>query len=178
MGSSFRCYYFCVWDYCRFGICLPHPKTTTCHHQPSVTTHAFAWHSQHKRSIQYVSTIYMLGYPGVMVEFGRTFFFSMPYKKCAKITSVSPGSLADMLYLGVVCLFCAVSTRKRHELSLSQWWQVVVFGLWQTNSEMEISKAPVCTSSNSQVTCIVVNITPAQVQRVTMSHGTGVDSTS
>ena len=133
---------FCTWPmlepYCRFRICLPHPKTTTCHHQPSATTHAFAWHSQHKTSIQYVSTIYPLGYPGVMVEFGRTSFFFHPYKKCAKITSVPPGSLADMLYLHVACLFCAASARRRRESSPSRWWQVVVFGLWQTNSETAI----------------------------------------
>ena len=123
---------------------MPHPKTTTCHHQPSATTHAFAWHLQHKTSIQYTSTIYLLGYLGVMVEFGRTFLFFHPYKKCAKITSVPLGSLADKLYLHVVCLFCAASTRRRHELLPSQWWQVVVFGLWQTNSETAIIKATFC----------------------------------
>ena len=31
----------------------------------SATTHAFAWDSQHKKSIQHVSTTYPLGYPGV-----------------------------------------------------------------------------------------------------------------
>ena len=66
------------------------------------------------------------------------FFFFHCYKKCTKITSVPPGSLADMLYLRVVCLFCAASARRRCELSPSQWWQVVVFGLWQTNSETAI----------------------------------------
>ena len=40
----------------------------------SATTHTFAWHSQHKRSIQHVSTTYLLGYPGVAMEFWRTFF--------------------------------------------------------------------------------------------------------
>ena len=66
------------------------------------------------------------------------FFFFHPYKKCAKITSVPPGPLADMLYLRVVCLFCAASPRQRRESSPSRWWQVVVFGLWQTNSETAI----------------------------------------
>ena len=70
------------------------------------------------------------------------FSFFHPYKKCAKITSVPPGSLADMLYLHVVCLFCAASARRRRESSPSRWWQVVVFGLWQTNSETAI--APRC----------------------------------
>ena len=37
------------------------------------TTHTFTWHSQHKKSIQHVSTTYPLGYPGVTMEFGRTF---------------------------------------------------------------------------------------------------------
>ena len=59
--------------YCRFRICLPHPKTTTSHHQPSATTHAFAWHSQHKTSIQQVSTTCLLGCPGVTMEFGTLF---------------------------------------------------------------------------------------------------------
>ena len=65
--------FFVVHTYCRFGICLPHPKTTTCHHQPSATTHAFAWHSQHKTSIQQVSTTCLLGCPGVTMEFGTLF---------------------------------------------------------------------------------------------------------
>ena len=66
------------------------------------------------------------------------FLYFHPYKKCAKITSVPPGSLADMLHLRVVCFFCAASARQRRESSLSQWWRVVVFGLWQTNSETAI----------------------------------------
>ena len=67
------------------------------------------------------------------------FSFFHPYKKCAEITSVPLGSLADMLYLCVVCLFCTASTRQRRESSPSRWWQVVVFGLWQTKSETAIS---------------------------------------
>ena len=47
----------------------------------SATTHAFAWHSQHKTSIQYVSTTYLLGSPGVTMEFWRTFV--RMEKKCA-----------------------------------------------------------------------------------------------
>ena len=105
--------------YCRFGICLPHPKTTTCHHQPSAMTHTFAWHSQHKTSIQQVSTTCLLGCPGVTMEFGTLFCKDEKKKKCAQILLLPPGTLADMLYLPVVCLFCAVSARQRHESSLS-----------------------------------------------------------
>ena len=82
-----------VWEeksYCHFRFCLPHPKTTTCHHQPSAMTHTFAWHLQHKTSIQCISTIYLLGYLGVMVEFGRTFFFPSLQKVCQNYIS-TPG---------------------------------------------------------------------------------------
>ena len=51
----------------------------------SATTHAFAWHSQHKRSIQYVSTTYLLGIPEVTMEFWRTFCRDGKKKKCAQI---------------------------------------------------------------------------------------------
>ena len=64
--------------YCHFGICLP-PKNNN---QPPS---AFAWHSQHKKSIPSISTIYPLGYPGVMVEFGLTFFFSILTKSAPKL---------------------------------------------------------------------------------------------
>ena len=50
----------------------------------SATTHAVAWHSQHKKSIQQVSTTYLLGCPEVTMEFGRIFFFFILTKKCAK----------------------------------------------------------------------------------------------
>ena len=66
------------------------------------------------------------------------FFERMKNKKCAQIPSVLLGILVDMVYLCVVCLFCAASPRQRCELLPSQWWQVVVFGLWQTISETAI----------------------------------------
>ena len=50
-----------------------------------------------------------------MMEFGRTFFFH-PYKKVCQIPLLPLGTLADMLYLPVVCLFCAASARQRREL--------------------------------------------------------------
>ena len=38
-------------------------------------------------------------------------------KKCTQILPLPPGTLADMLYLRVVFLFCAASARRRRESS-------------------------------------------------------------
>ena len=117
-------------------------KTTTCHHRLGddsrlrLALTAQTKHTLHKYNV-YARV------PGGNGGIWAHFFFFHPYKKCAKITSVSPGSLADMLYLRVVCLFCAASARRRRESSPSRWWQVVVFGLWQTNSETAITEPSV-----------------------------------
>ena len=113
------------------------PNTTTCHHQlgdDSRLCMALAAQNKHTVRKYNISARVPRGNGRIWAHFS----FFHPYKKCAKIPSLPPGYLADKLYLHTVCLFCAASAMQRRESSPSWWWQVVVFGLWQTNSKTAI----------------------------------------
>ena len=113
------------------------PNTTTCHHHfgdDSRRRLGLAAQKKHTTRKYNISSRVPGSTDGILAHF----FERMKNKKCAQITSVLPGTLEDMLYLRVVCFFCAVSPRRRRESLPSQWWQVVAFGLWQAISETAI----------------------------------------
>ena len=84
------------------------------------------------------------------------FLFFHPYKKCAKITSVPPGSLADMLYLHVVCFFCAASARQRRESSPKADGGRLLF-LGVANKFRNGNKLSIGWKSSSEIDCWVAN---------------------
>ena len=113
------------------------PNTTTCHHRLGDDSHlhlALAAQNKHTTRKYNISAREPGGTDVILAHFLQ----GWKKKKCAQILPLPPGALADKLYLRVVCLFCAASARRRCESSPSHWWQVVVFGLWQTNSETAI----------------------------------------
>ena len=97
--------------YCRFGICLPQPKYNNP--PPSTRGRLTPLPEKHTTRKYNISARDPGGTDVILAHF----LFFHPYKKCAKITSVPPGSLADMLHLRVVCFFCAASARRRRESS-------------------------------------------------------------
>ena len=105
----------------------------------SATTHAFAWHSQHKTSIQYVSTTYLLGSPGVTMEFWRTFCKDRKKKKVHPNSTITPGYPGGYVVLTccmpILCCECQakVSSRRRRLMVAG-----CCFWVWQTNSETAI----------------------------------------
>ena len=92
------------------------PNTTTCHHHfgdDSRRRVGLAAQKKHTTRKYNISD----RVPGSTDVIWARFLFFILSKKCAKIISVLPGTLSDMLYLRVVCLFCAASPRRRRESS-------------------------------------------------------------
>ena len=114
------------------------PNTTTCHHHFGDNSRCRLGLAAQKKHTTRKYNIFAR-VPGSTDRIWTHFLFFILSKKCAKITSVLPGTLADMFYLRVVCFLCAASPRRRRESSPKWWWQVVVFGLWQTISETAIN---------------------------------------
>ena len=92
------------------------PNTTTRHHRLGDNSCLCLALAAQKKDTTHKYNISAREPRGTDVILAHFLFFH-PYKKCAKITSVPPGSLADMLHLHVVCFFCAASARRRRESS-------------------------------------------------------------